>query len=541
MNRFRFALLRIVIISLPFILLGCGGGGGSGNGSGSGVGSEPPSSMGTAAVFIKDAPTEEYESIVLCISKATLEPGSIRLFESDSCVEVDLLDHQERPFLLTVKDIPAGTYDQIRLRVDDIYTKGGVCDTETIKIPSGTVKVNPQGPIEIKSGEKIGVTIDIHAKRSVNLHPAGKSGKCIFRPVIISEIEKLSHIPSKEKCPRILSGTVLSIEDASGQVKGFRLRLAHDTDSKIDIRVDENTAIFDENGDFTTPDALEVGQKVKVRGEIQKDAAVRASVIAIGELLNLRGTALTRARPDIFGDLTFEMRLDPFQAIVDNSIDVIVEHQTLILMDCTTEVDDDAIKPGVGVRAVGKLSEGDLIAFVMFIEERQDYGTIIAMTGIGRDYNVEFIPSGESEPVTLFLPFLADVKLENDGGIQKDLLADLVNCEPKKAKITLNALNEDDSAVADLIEVQDKVIEGTIKRTDPDARTLTIKDETVIQVQDLATILRNGSELIHFNQLKENDEITVFGLEACPGDNVDFHGFVIVVSDDDGRDDRDDD
>lgn len=152
------------------------------------------------------------------------------------------------------------------------------------------------------------------------------------------------------------------------------------------------------------------------------------------------------------------------------------------------------------------------------------------MRNIGTGYNVEFIPSGEIESVTVFLPFDAAVVLEGDGRIKKNLLDGLVDCEPRKARITLN---QDNSNVADLIEVQDEVIDGIIDTTDPYFRTITLKDGTVIQVQDLATILRNGSALLNFSQLKENDAITVFGLEACSSDNVDFYGFVIVVVDND--------
>jgi hypothetical protein len=428
--------------------------------------------------------------------------------------------------------VPAGTYNQIRLNVDDISTEGGPCERLPIKIPSGSVKINPQGPININPGDKIAITIDIHAKRSINLHPAGKSGKCIFRPVIMAEITNLGQIPPKDKCPRILNGTIVDIEKDNDDVKGFTLKLAHDPDSKIDIIVDDNTTIFDENGDFTTPDALEVGQRVKVRGELQKDAKILASVVAIGKLINLHGTALSVVEDD-----KFEMELDPGQVIVDDTIDVIVvESQTLILTDCNTEVDADAIKPGVGVRAIGKLSEGDLIAVVLFLEEQQDYGTItgMKMNSSGTGYDVEYIPSGETEPREIFLPNDAEVKLEGDGGIQKDLLAKLVNCDPRKARITLN---EDYPAIADLIEVQDEVIDGTIKKTDPDNLTITLQDGTFIQVQNLATILLNGSELLNFNQLMEGDEITVFGLEACFEETVDedtvhFYGFVIVAADD---------
>ena len=244
MSKSRFVLLLSVIISILFILLGCSGGGGSGSESESNT----SSSMGTAAVFIKDAPTEEYDSIVLCINKATLEPGSVTLFESDSCVEVDLLDHQEKAFLLTVKDIPTGTYKQIRLGVDYVDTVGGSCDDFEIEIPSGLIKINFQGPVVVKSGDKLGFEIDIHAKRSLNLHVAGNSQKCIFRPVIIATVTNLGDIPHENKCPRILNGTIIEIKEFEGEVRGFNLRLSHDAKNQIFVGVNADTTIFDENG-----------------------------------------------------------------------------------------------------------------------------------------------------------------------------------------------------------------------------------------------------------------------------------------------------
>ena len=520
MGKSRFVLLFSVIISILFILLGCSGGGGSG--------SDTPSSMGTAAVFIKDAPTEEYDSIVLCINKATLEPGSVTLFESDTCVEVDLLDHQEKPFLLTVKDIPAGTYNQIRLGVDYVDTVGGSCDNLDIKIPSGVIKINFQGPVAVKSGDKLGFEIDVHAKRSLNLHVAGNSQKCIFRPVIIATVTNLGDIPPENKCPRILNGTIIEIENVDGEVTGFKLRLSHDAESQVFVRVNADTKIFDENGSFTTSDALEVGQKVKVRGEILEDASVLAFVVAIGDLIKLYGTALTGVISQN-GDLKFEMKLAPGQVVIDYSIDVVVDNQTLILIDCNTEVGMDAIKPGIGVRAIGKISEGDLIAAVLFLEEQKTYGTIVAMHDKGSFYELEFIPDGETESIDIILPDDAGVTLEGDGSIEKGLLEELVNCEPRKALITLN-VNESDPPVADFVEVKDEVIEGIIKTTDTESCKITLQGEpeTIIQVQDSAMIIRDGKQ-INFDQLKSGDEIRVFGLAACPEDDVDFYGFVIVV------------
>lgn len=529
MGRPRSFLVLLLIISLPFMLISCGSGGGSESGNSS------FSSMGTAAVFIKDDPTTEYDSIILCISKATLEPGSVTLFESDTCHEIDLLDLQEKPFLLTVKDIPAGKYNQIRLDVDYIVTDGGPCDDLDIKIPSGVIKVNPQGPIWVKSGDKLAFEIDIQAKRSLNLHQAGNSQKCIFRPVIIATVTNLGSISPENKCPRILEGTITEIEKDDDVVKEFKLKLAHDHKCQIRIRVDDDTIVFDEDGSFTDPSALVVGQKVKVRGEMLEDASLLASVVTIGDLIKLYGTVNQIISEN--GDLVFEMNLPIGQVVVDETIDVVVDEYTLILKDCKTTADRDAIQPGVGVRAIGKISQGDLLAVVLFLEKRKNYGTIVEMVRdevSNNGYDLEFIPFGATESIDVFLPDDAEVALEGDGEIDKELLAELVECEPRKARIDFN---ETDPDVADSVEVKDEVIEGKIKTTDAFYRTITLQGtpETIIQVQDFATIIKNG-KLINFDKLKYNDEIRVFGLSACEEDGVHFYGFVILVVDDDEED-----
>ena len=522
-RRILCTLFVLLLLGAPItvLLVSCGGGGGGSDGTVS----------GTAAVFIKDAPTPEYNSIVICISKVMLEPGSVTLFESDGCVEIDLLDHQERPFLLTIKDIPAVTYSQIRLNVDYVETVGGPCDPFNITIPGGVIEATPQGSMKVKSGDMLGFEIDIHAERSVNLENGGNSQQCIFNPVALLTVANLADIPPGNECPRILDGKITEIIKAEEEVTGFKLKLSHDSKSQVHVRVDDNTAIFDEDGNFTDPEELEVKQKVKVRGEVLEDASIEASVVVIGDLLKLYGTVA-----EVKSKLEFIMKLSPGQVIVDEFIDVELDNQTLILKDCNTAVEPDAIKVGLGVRAIGKLSEGDLIAAVLFLEEQKTYGLIVAMDPSTGGYDLEFIPAGETDPIIIYLPEDAGVALEGDGEIDKELLADLVDCEPRKAHITLNEMDPD---VADFVEVKDEVVEGIIKTTDPDMRTITLEGEpgTIIQVQEYATIIKDG-ELRTFDKLNSGDKIRVFGLEACPEEDVDFYGFVILVVDCPKKDDE---
>ena len=61
---------------------------------------------------------------------------------------------------------------------------------------------------------------------------------------------------------------------------------------------------------------------------------------------------------------------------------------------------------------------------------------------------------------------------------------------------------------------------------------IALVDGEVIQVQEYATIVK-GDEPAGFYNLKDGDDITVFGLEDCEDNNngIDFYGFVIIVED----------
>jgi hypothetical protein len=517
------SIFLALLITSVFILGGCGGGSG-GSDSGGGTASQ----TGTAALLLRDSPAEDYDSINLCVNKVTLEPGSEVIFEAENgCVDIDLLDHKEKPFLLNVKDVPARTYNQIRMTVDDISTVGGPCDKLDVKLPSGVIKINPQGGIPVKSGGKVVIDVDVKAKQSVNIHTAGKSGKCIFRPVIIAEVKTVDKLPPNLACPRILNGTIIAIDMDGNEVVGFKLKLRDSKYDEVSVKLNPDTVVFDENGSFTDSNSLIVGQSVKVRGEIQSDLSILATVVAIGNLINLHGTALTA----VDNEFKFRMALDPGQAVVDE-INVAVDNQTLILIDCQTEVGMDAIKAGTGVRAIGKLSGGDLIAVALFLEEQDNYGTIKSMQALDSGYNMEFIPAGQEHSVTIFLPDTAGAKMEGDGSIDKGLLAELVNCTARQARVVLN---ESEAAVADLAEIKEEMTGGKIKLDGIDTHLdrITLVDGQVIQVQGYATILKDN-EPVGFDSLKDGDDITVFGLEDCEGNSngIDFYGFVIIIEND---------
>jgi hypothetical protein len=419
------------------------------------------------------------------------------------------------------------------LTVDDITTTGGPCDKQNVKLPSGVIKINPQGGVPIKSGGKVVIDIDVKAKQSVNIHVAGKSGKCIFRPVILAEVKAFDDLLPERKCPSIFKGTITALElDVNDDVIGFKLKLSHSETNEVRIRVDEETVVFDADGSFTDPNSLEVGQEVKVRGELLNDLSIRSSVVAIGELITLHGTALTEVVDD-----KFNMELDPGQAVTDEEIIVEIDNQnqTLILIDCNTEVGRDAIKPGTGVRALGKLSGGNLIAVALFLEKPSNFGTIESMTDTGNGYDMIFTPANMPDSETIVLPDDAIAKMEGDGIIDKQLLARLVNCNPRQARIELNELDNDKTA--DLVAVKQEITGGKIavNGLDKKLEQITLESGEVIQVQEYATIIKDGGP-VSFNKLVEGEIITVFGLADCDVNNdngIDFYGFTIIVEDND--------
>lgn len=118
--KFAIPILFLAVASLVLMLASCGGGGGSG--------SIASGDSGAVALYVTDAPTDDYESIFLSIKEVSLIPSDesqapVLLFESNDPdgYYVDLLELRDQDMLFTVTDaVPSGVYDKIRLRIHDI-------------------------------------------------------------------------------------------------------------------------------------------------------------------------------------------------------------------------------------------------------------------------------------------------------------------------------------------------------------------------------------------------------------------------------------
>ncbi|MGQ9694425.1 MAG: DUF4382 domain-containing protein [Thermodesulfobacteriota bacterium] len=532
-KKFTLGMLEVLAISaLVISLMSCGGGGSSSDTS---FGESSSSGTGTVAFLLADAPTDDYERIWITITEVSLIPVDhngtpVVIFKKADGLRIDLLEYRDEDYLLTIKEgIPVGLYAKIRLAINDIEVEpkaGAACSNLEIKLPRGKIDLNPREPFLVSPGGKLSIRLDIDANKSINLHKAGKSGKCIFRPVVFVDIKE--GIPIG-RCPKILRGTIDQLITDNGQNIGFYLRLANDRGT-IKVNLSRNTAIFDTQGDFVNAGSLEVGQEVKVRGKFDSTGALVASLVVIGDVLDITGLVAAAVDTSTY---TFPLTAATGQEIV-GSVEVKVDPvNTLILIGCDTEVGWEYIQAGMKARVFGKLDmqSGNLKAVAILFCDRVIEGEIINASDKDGGKLVSVNENGSA--IEVFIPAGTPVYLEGDGAVPLSLI-----CQGRQVRIFVKWPWIANPLIADLVKVQSEKHEGEITAIDSVSRLLTIGlaggGSEEVYVEPGATILEsnNGIQgLKQFADLNVGDYVIYFGLSACQvGDP--FHAFVLVVNPD---------
>lgn len=538
------ALFTLLLITVPitFLLVSCGGGGGSG-GSQSATGS---SGSGSVALLLADGPAEEYDQIWITITEVLLIPAEgnsqqpVVIYRNPTGITVDLLKLRDEDFLLTVKKVRSGVYNKIRLLISDIQPEGGVGPCTDFKLSSGKIDLNPQRSFEVVRGETLAIRLDMDVEKSIH-----SSKACTFRPVVFVDIEELDEKPD-QVCPQILSGTIgRLIRDDVGNITGFILDLDdqvsnnhnqnydyHDDDDtgygrgELEVRLLEDTAIFDQDGQFSGPYALEgqQGQKVKVRGRLNDKGALEASVVALGDLLKVKG--LADGPVDETTDLFPLIALRGEELVGKYSVDV--ANETLVLIGCDAEVGKEAIQAGMIAEVIGKLvninGENALRSVVVFLRAREISGqiTLIENKVGGKIVTVDQTTGGE---VDVFVPSYTPINIEGDGSVPRELF-----CEGRQVRIFLDP-DTLDPLTATLVLVKSERREGVVSSLNGFDRTLYVDGESVY-VQPSASILDTRGTvdtLVDFEEIDIGDQLEYYGLEACPGDTG-FTAFVILIT-----------
>lgn len=525
----RFLALSVVILLGLASIIATSGGGSDTTVTGESGGT------GSVAVFLGDGPADEYEHIFVWIKQVSLIPSDgnrppVVIFQSQDTdgLMIDLLEFRDEDFFFTVKDgVPAGRYEKIRLGVSKIESEGGVCDLELIKLPSGKIDLNPQGGFEVLPGETLAIRLDMDANKSINLHPAGSSGKCIFRPVVFVEIKpgKLPRV-----CPIKVTGSITQLLDGDndGATDGFLLDLTGPRGT-VTVRLDSDTRIFDKEGKPAAVNVLAAGEEVWVRGRLDTELRLQAQVVVLGQVLTVDGKA---QGPVQSGDI-FPFLPDPGEELVVPVNVQLFEGDTLVLRGCDTEVGWEEIQQNVPARVIGKLAQL-FHAAVVFLRDVTISGTIVQMvsTTEGLHLTIDPSPSISGDEQDVFVPTDTPIVLEGDGDVPPALL-----CAGRKVRVTLDPSAPDLTATK--VRVESDRLEGTVASVGASG-FLTVNVEgqagtSSVHVQGTATILKQLGDttiLITFDQIKPNDEIELFGLKpsSC---NQAFEAFVVIVEDKD--------
>jgi hypothetical protein len=540
----RRSLAAYAMISLLTLFMSCSGGGGGGDGGGGGGVGTSSGGTGSVALYVADGPADSYEHIYIWITRVELLPmdGSgaapVLIYQSPDPQghKIDLLSYREEDFFLTLKpNVPAGWYDKVRLYVSNIESVGGTCDLElenNIKLPSGKIDLNPREPFEVMKGEALAIRLDIDANKSINLHPAGKSGKCIFRPVVFVDIEPLK---LRSGCPEILTGTIARIIDTSTGpgITGFVLRLP-DGRGNIEVSLSGSTSIFDQDGLPSTSDALNQNDSVWVRGRMDSSGELNASVVVVGEVLAVDGVA--QSTVDVNDQFIFLPNAG--EAISGEFTVQLFDGNSLVVVGCDTIADWEAIQPNRRAKVVGKYDTVKEVfrGIVVFLKELEISGSIVSVEAEATEGLTLIIqPSGTTEVTQLtpvFVPSNAPVYLEGDGEFPRYLL-----CEGREVRVTIDPAIQS-PLTAKLVRVTSETLEGLVSQKFSSLNNLLIVDSSVnVGVRAEATVLdlRNGKyDPINIDAIGKGDKIKCFGVYQCAESLdrlIDFYAFVILVID----------
>jgi hypothetical protein len=521
-----FCIISILFMAISFMACG-GSGGGSSSGTSSGTGS--------VALMVADGPLDDLATLTITITKVSLlPPGNgkgVVIYDSPSGHPVDILEYRNQDLLFTLnKEVPAGRYEKIRLEVSDVTAEAkagasGTCAELEIKIPSGKIDLNPQGGFVVSDGQTLAIRLDVDARKSIELHEAGNSGKCIFRPVIFVDI---TPVDLMERCPAVFKGEVKAfLSDAQGHLNGLVLDLPGER-GDLNVLVDSQTVIFGEDGTRTDISHLQVGDIVYVRGPLTSTGELTASLIVVGEVLKLEGTVATfdaNAEPK-----QFVLNLDEGQAFTDPTVNVDLSAGTLILSGCDSQVDDSYIQVGSQVTAIGKYSQAvpALQAVAVIIKSHEITGTLVSITSVsGQGYNLG-VETAPGTTKTVLLPQGEAVFLEGDGEVDFNQLAALVNCGKYPTVRVILDPSIASLLTAEKVYVVAEQLQGTVTSVDESKGELSLESGAIIQVEPGATILRDSTPILLSN-ISKNDEITAFGLTACSLNTVDYFGYIIIV------------
>ncbi|HEX9158395.1 MAG TPA: DUF4382 domain-containing protein, partial [Syntrophales bacterium] len=439
------------------------------------------------------------------------------IYDNPSGCRIDILDHRDEDFLLKIhRSVPAGQYSKIRLLVTDIdlMPASGSTIVTDVKLPSGKIDLNPQGPFTVAPGGTLTVRLDIDANKAIHSHPSGDPNRYIFRPVIFVDIE--TGYPAA-LCPKLVHGTITELVKSGGQTTGFHMVLENSRGT-LEVKLNSGTDIFLADGEFGDASDLYVGQEVRVRGRMDSSGALVASLVIIGDVVDVLGDVTSAVVSNVFTFTTFtgEELIGNYNVRIDPA-------KTLILMNCGTEVGPEAIQAGMVARVFGKGDGSEIRAVVVILRTKEVKGEITAAANVSGGRQLTVLQESGATAIVL-VPTAAPVYIEGDGQVSASYLT-----VGRQVRILLDP-TKTSPLTAKAVFIEGQKVEGTVSSVG--TGTMVVMDSNNVSYDVIvpagATILdlRSGCVLVNFSKIKAGDKVVFFGLETS---GADFEAPVILI------------
>jgi hypothetical protein len=145
---------------------------------------------GTAAVYVKDQPADDFEKVFVTFSKVEIHTsgdasenstaGWIVLWEDAAGKSVDLKNYTgDAKAFLGSDNLTAGMYQQLRIHIDEAWGEDAEGERTDFTVPSGVLRTS--GSFEVEADRTTHITLDYDLDQSILVQG---NGNVTFRPVL---------------------------------------------------------------------------------------------------------------------------------------------------------------------------------------------------------------------------------------------------------------------------------------------------------------------------------------------------------------------
>jgi len=344
--------------------------------------------------------------------------------------------------------------------------------------------------------------------------------------VVFVEIETAAAPP---KCPRVLKGVIDEMFEGD---TGFTLLLG-DGREPLTVYLADGVIIFGENGMKVDPSELDAGQTVHVRGRLDAEGDLQASVIVIGSVVLVKGTVDTAFEGEMF-----TLELMPPHIFTENIVDVAVSENTFVMAGCDQQVDATDIQAGMLARVVGKVSLVDqsIQAIAVMLKEQKIVGALTAAESVDGGY-VLTVQVSDTESVEIFMPADVAPYMANIGPLSMEVIQGLLDCG-RTLEVSVTVVSQDpEMLTATDVRVYPIKLAGVVTNLTSDDQygsilvTVFLDSGQRVYIPETAIVEDHRDPAVDDpanTDIAIGDNLLVMGLATCNSDLY-YDGYMVII------------